>query len=333
MSQIQNTALHNFANGEVVTDTTLDQNFNVLQAASNDNDNRITVLENAQAGAMTGVRSGTSFPTLPVPKTGDAFFRSDLNKLYVYDKNSVWSDDPSLTKAYVNGLGLGVTTNTNVISTGDLNTYKTSGMYYVSGTITNQPISGTGGYLIIQAGNDGTKASQTYINDNTGYIYTRVFTASAWTAWEPVNTRSYAFVNNSTSQNYSTLNTWQQIVLGAGDLTSSSDITLASNTLTLASDGIYDMSLEVEISGLNSGVFGNILIRVIPPAGHGSAYDYSINRQGGTGYGGNSGGIWMATSKIDKLWAGTQVYFMTNIGEAPRTIMHCRAKIQKISKF
>jgi hypothetical protein len=185
---------------------------------------------------------------------------------------------------------------------------------FASGTTANRPSS--------------PKVGQRYFN--TDFKGTEVWDG---TVWEPVNTHSYAFVNNSTAQNYPTINTWQQIAIGAGDLISSSDITIASNTLTLASDGIYDMSLEVEISGLNSGVFGNILIRVIPPAGHGSAYDYSINRQGGTGYGGNNGGIWMATSKIDKLWAGTQVYFMTNIGEAPRTIMHCRAKIQKISKF
>jgi hypothetical protein len=90
MSQVDKSAVHDFTTGETVTETMLDQNTEVLRVANNDNDARIKVLENAQAGAMTGIRSGTAFPTNPVPKAGDKFYRVDLEKEYVYSLAGTW---------------------------------------------------------------------------------------------------------------------------------------------------------------------------------------------------------------------------------------------------
>lgn len=44
MSQVQKSALHDFANGETVTETMLDQNFEILRTASNDTDTKVSSL-------------------------------------------------------------------------------------------------------------------------------------------------------------------------------------------------------------------------------------------------------------------------------------------------
>jgi hypothetical protein len=90
MSQVDKSAVHDFSTGETVTEAMLDQNTEVLRVANNDNDARIKILENAQAGSMTGIRSGTAFPTNPVPKAGDKFYRTDQEKEYVYSQAGTW---------------------------------------------------------------------------------------------------------------------------------------------------------------------------------------------------------------------------------------------------
>jgi hypothetical protein len=101
MSQVDKSSVHDFTTGETVTEAMLDQNTEVLRIANNDNDSRIKVLENAQAGAMTGIRSGTSFPTNPVPKSGDKFYRTDLHEEFTYTEANSWEQlakyDTSLT--------------------------------------------------------------------------------------------------------------------------------------------------------------------------------------------------------------------------------------------
>jgi hypothetical protein len=162
----------------------------------------------------------------------------------------------------------------------------------------------------------------------------RTFTGNVVSQINNLDTRSYAMVNSGTATNYATANAWQQIPFASSECVLSSDVLYApSNCLTANTDGTYFIRAEIELSGLNTGVFGNLLIRVTPPAGRGAVYDFTINRQGATGYGGNNGGVWIATAKVDKLYAGSLIYFMANVGEAPRTIMHLRAQVFKISKF
>jgi hypothetical protein len=86
MSQVDKAQVHDFTTGETVTEAILDQNTEVLRIAHNDTDNRVVVLENAQAGAMTGIRSGSAFPTNPVPKAGDKFYRTDQETEYTYSQ-------------------------------------------------------------------------------------------------------------------------------------------------------------------------------------------------------------------------------------------------------
>lgn len=248
---------------------------------SNDQDNRITSVENATVGLIHGVPSGTAFPTTPIPQGGDVFYRTDLDAFYVYNNN---------TKVWV-----------QYAHQSDLTSHTGS---------TNNPHNVTAS----QVGAYTTSAVDTKVTN--------------------LDAMPYGFINSSSSVNYPTLNVWQTLTYASSEFIGSSDVVSnGTNTLTINTDGVYDMQAEMEISGLNSGVFSNILIRVIPPTGHGSAYDYSINRVGGSGYGGNGGGVWLSTGKIDKLWAGTQVYCMANIGESPRTIMHYRFRIHKIAKF
>jgi hypothetical protein len=92
MSQVDKAQVHDFTTGETVTEAILDQNTEVLRVAHNDTDNRVVVLENAQAGAMTGIRSGTAFPTSPVPKAGDKFYRTDLHQEFTYTEAYSWEE-------------------------------------------------------------------------------------------------------------------------------------------------------------------------------------------------------------------------------------------------
>lgn len=52
MARVDNSALHNFTTGETVSETTLDQNFTVLQTAVNDNDQ---ILEDLGIGSFSPV--------------------------------------------------------------------------------------------------------------------------------------------------------------------------------------------------------------------------------------------------------------------------------------
>jgi hypothetical protein len=60
MAKVDDTALHNFSTGETVTESTLDQNFKVLQAALNDNDQ---VLEDLGIGSFSPVTFNTLLKT------------------------------------------------------------------------------------------------------------------------------------------------------------------------------------------------------------------------------------------------------------------------------
>jgi hypothetical protein len=100
MSQVDKAQVHDFTTGETVTEAILDQNTEVLRIAHNDTDNRVVVLENAQAGAMTGIRSGSAFPTNPVPKAGDKFYRTDQETEYTYSQAGAWEAIPFQKNTY-----------------------------------------------------------------------------------------------------------------------------------------------------------------------------------------------------------------------------------------
>lgn len=204
MSNVPNTSLHSFANGETVTQDMLNQDIQVLQSAVNDNDTRISTLQSANQGALSKVPSGISFPSNP--QQGWIFFRTDVGTtgtFYIYDSTNNWNADPSLIKAWIqNNLGLGVTQTTNVISGSvDVNTYKTSGFYFVSGTVTNQPVAGVSGYLQVQVGNANGLASQTYICDGSGAVYQRIYTGGVWSAWKLMRVDTSTPWTNLTLQN------------------------------------------------------------------------------------------------------------------------------------
>jgi hypothetical protein len=183
LANVPNTSLHSFTDGETVTKDMLNQDIQVLQTAVNDNNQRISTLQQASIGQMSAFASGTVVPVSPAPVVGQVFYRTDIGPtgtLYVYDTTSNWNSDPSEIKR---ALGLGLTANPNTISTGDLNTYTTSGFYAINGTVTNVPISSQWGYLQVQVWADTSRVGQTFIHDAEGTVWQRTYFGGSWTTW------------------------------------------------------------------------------------------------------------------------------------------------------
>lgn len=93
MAKIQPGTLHDFVNGEIVTEEILDSNFEIIRVAINDTDSRVdntytkaeVDIKINQATATKNVAAGTQFPD-PPNTDGQEFFRTDIGNgtLYVY---------------------------------------------------------------------------------------------------------------------------------------------------------------------------------------------------------------------------------------------------------
>lgn len=85
MGRIPDGTLKNWQDNEKVLAADYKRELEILRVANNDNHDNIIELQTAVLGEITGIRSGTSFPT--VAKTGDLFYKSDTG--FVYFFNSV----------------------------------------------------------------------------------------------------------------------------------------------------------------------------------------------------------------------------------------------------
>jgi hypothetical protein len=162
------------------------QERSILIAAINDNNDRLMNVELANLGTLSGIRSGTTFPSSPAPKIGDLFFRTDSGKLYIYDETSTWDDDPSKTYSralsWVQGYGLG--TQAKDIGNTDLNTLSATG-FYKGGNLTNAPDNDTWFVQHFDAGS-AWKTQIIYRYGSNKGTYTRALNNGTWGTWTQV---------------------------------------------------------------------------------------------------------------------------------------------------
>jgi hypothetical protein len=193
MAHIDSSTLRNWNDGDIMHEADYEQEREIIRVAINDNDDRIRVLESANLGVMTGIRSGISFPSSPTPKTGDLFFRTDEGKLYVFDATSTWSNDPSKVMAWAKGYGLGDVAKD--ISGTDVNTLDGSG-FYKGNNLTNAPqVNANYVWDIIHRKISLTGASQmaTLVTDQNGNLFNGVVSvrqkaAGVWGVWQSIGT-------------------------------------------------------------------------------------------------------------------------------------------------
>lgn len=200
MAKVPDGTLRNWNDGETVTSADYEQALEILRTAINSTGEDVEVLKSASAGVIKGIPYGTSFPSNP--SVGDIFYRNDLDVLYIMDESLGWAtfgkaghtentSDPHQSYAqavsWVKEYGLGTVSKH---FSGDLNTLKTTGMFYSATGGSNRPSVGNG-YVFVQSNDLSAYVSQIYIEAQTGLMFQRICNNNAWqqwrTLWDNVN--------------------------------------------------------------------------------------------------------------------------------------------------
>jgi hypothetical protein len=187
----------------------------------------------------------------------------------------------------------------------------------------------------------GEKVNQTDFDTHTGNKNNPHFVTAAQvgtydkstldTKLNTLDGQPYFRVLVATNQVYSTINADQLIQIESGELLLTNGFSLANNTITCNTDGVYKIHGALQLSGLNSNITATLKINITTPTG--TSTNLSRTIRGATGWdGSNGGGVWIDVDDVFALPSGSTIKFYANIGESPRTIMNLNINAFKISK-
>jgi hypothetical protein len=130
--------------------------------------------------------------------------------------------------------------------------------------------------------------------------------------------------------NVASANTLTQIPFDASNIINMSGFTVGASEITFNENGMYFIEMVCDMSGVSSDQTGEVLIRRYLKTDYG---DFSSMYRGGTGQGGNSGGVPIGRSAILPCIAGGKLQFFTRFSEAPRTVINTRVNVWKVANL